>query len=349
MSAPNYLIIGQGLAGTVFSYELHKRKISHKVLDNNHKTAATKAAAGIINPITGRRYVKSWMIEELLPAAKTTYSALEKLLSVTLVKERNILRALDDITHEKLWNESTSRPGYNTFVKDAALSHYANLVNRKMAYGEIQHGLQVAVATLIFKYKDWLIAEGDLMSGSFDYEGFDYDQESYSYDGETYDGLIFCDGYQSIQNPLFEHLPFQPAKGESLTVEVDKTLPDKLLRDNIFIAPLSENTFWTGGGYVWDPIDEQPTELFRDDWQKKLDNLLTVDYSILNHLAGVRPSVKGRRPLIGQHHRYKKVYLFNGLGTKGTSLAPYWAAKLADFLLNNEPTSSEVDINRFVT
>ena len=69
------LIVGQGIAGTVLSYKLSQRNISHKVLDNNHQSAATHAAAGLINPITGRNYVKSWMIDDLLPEACLLYTS----------------------------------------------------------------------------------------------------------------------------------------------------------------------------------------------------------------------------------------------------------------------------------
>ena len=92
MEKQRFLIVGQGLAGSIVSQKLFARNIAHTVVDDNHKSAATKAAAGIINPITGRRYVKSWMIDKLLPVAKSTYKDFEKLLSYNFLSEQNILR-----------------------------------------------------------------------------------------------------------------------------------------------------------------------------------------------------------------------------------------------------------------
>lgn len=344
------LIIGQGLAGTIISHELLKRNIPHKVLDNNHKTAATKAAAGIINPITGRRYVKSWMIDELLPAAKQTYVELEQLLDLKLVTQANILRALEDLPQENRWNEATSRPGYQAYVEEnVQLGNYTNLVKVRPSYGEIKGSMQVAVPLLISAYRKLLLAKDLLIVKEFDYNSYNPSQNLFELAGQTFAKLIFCDGYRAIQNPLFSDLPFQPAKGESFVIEMEEPLPAKLLRDKIYIAPLTSTTFWTGGGYEWEDLSSEPTEAFKAKWSEKLDELLTVDYKIQLHQAGIRPSVKGRRPLLGRHNRHPHIYLFNGLGTKGTSLAPYWSREFMQLLLNDKPISPEVDLNRFLT
>ncbi len=344
------LIIGQGLAGTIVSYELLKRQIPHKVLDNNHKTAATKAAAGIINPITGRRYVKSWMIDELLPAAKQTYAELEQLLDLKLVSQANILRALEDLPQENRWHEATSRPGYDDYVEaEVDMGNYTELVTVRPSYGEIRGALQVAVPLLIGAYRKLLTEKEMLVTKEFDYSTFSPGSEYFEIEGEVFSQLIFCDGFRSTMNPLFKDLPFQPAKGESFQVELNAQLPAKLLRDKIFIAPQSDRTFWTGGGYEWESLSTSPTSTFKDKWTEKLEELLVVDYKINQHLAGIRPSVKGRRPLIGRHQSYSNIYLFNGLGTKGTSLAPYWAKEFVELLLKGKPISTEVDLNRFLT
>ena len=151
MAENHVLIIGQGLAGTVLSYRLTQRNIRHKVIDNNHKSAATLAAAGIINPITGRRYVKSWMIDELLPAARRMYNSFENLLDVVLVSEHNILRSFESIAEENRWSDSTSRPGYNEYVVEADIGDYAQILRKQKSYGEITQSLKIYDTT----YCNW--------------------------------------------------------------------------------------------------------------------------------------------------------------------------------------------------
>jgi len=341
-----YLIIGQGLAGTILSYKLTQRGIPHKVLDNHHKSAATLGAAGIINPVTGRRYVKSWMIDELLPAALSTYAELGKLLDIDLLKESPIVRTFDDQSQANHWNESTSRPGYAPYVAEAE-NPYAAYTQKPFAYGIIKQACQVDVALMITAYREYLLNKELLIIGGLDHQDLSYDAENYNVAGDKFDHIIFCEGYKVIDNPLFEELPFQPARGESLIVETEVELPGAMLRDKIFVAPTGKHSFWTGGGYQWEDFEAGPSAAFMEQWVDKLEQVWTADYTITDHRCGVRPSVKGRRPLIGRHSEYPKLLLFNGLGTKGTSLAPYWAEHFIDHLEQGSALSSEVDLKRF--
>ena len=344
-----YLIIGQGLAGTILSHELLTRNIPHKVMDDNHSSCATQAAAGIINPITGRRYVKSWMIDELLPAALKRYQALENLLGIALVKKTRIIRTLDDQSQVNAWNDATSRPGYQNYVAEGD-NAYTGWMQSRRDYGIITGALQVDVGQLIQHYQQYLAEHDMLVPKRFDQSAYVYEAATYEVHGITYDKLIFCNGYKAATHPHFSALPFQPAKGESLTIKVDDNLPEEILRAKIFVAPTGLNEFWTGGGYEWDQLEDGPTEYFKTKWLGDLTTLFKGDrrLSILSHKAGVRPSVKGRRPLLGVHPHYPRLALFNGMGTKGTSLAPYWSTRLIDHLEKGAALDPEVDLRRFL-
>ena len=347
MAEYKYLIVGQGLAGTILSYKLQLKGIKHMVLDDGHRSAATLAAAGLINPITGRRYVKSWMIDELLPVALKTYRGLEKLLDIKLVQESSIVRTFDNQTQENHWNESTSRPGYDNYASKGD-NPYEDSTHPPYGYGLINKACQVQVGKMILAYQEYLKGKGWLLTERFRYDELPYEAMP-TLSGRTFENIIFCEGYKVLENPLFNNLPFQPAKGESLIIETDRTLPEAMLRDTVFIAPLSSHTFWSGGGYVWDNLDELPTKAFLDQWMDKLKAIWKGQLTLMTHRAGVRPSVKGRRPLIGRHPLYSNMILFNGMGTKGTSLAPYWAEHLINHLEGGKILSEEINLTRFLT
>ncbi len=343
------LIIGQGLAGTILSAELFRRNIWHKVLDNNHKTASTKAAAGIINPITGRRYVKSWMIDELLLAAKASYRYIEKLLDTQLVDEIEIVRTWDDLVQEKQWFEATSRVGYEPYISaNTDMGGYQQLVTKPFGFGRISKALKVKVSEMIVDYRLFLEQQGRLVTADFDHDQLSRQFEEITLTGERFDTLIFCEGHRAVHNPLFANLPFQLVKGESFVVRSKQHLPQDILRARIFIAPVTRNEFWTGGGYYKDDLTIEPSTRFHEEWTDRLSDLMLADdYSILAHRAGIRPSVLGRKPLIGRHRTFQNCYLFNGLGTKGTSLAPYWARELIALVMANKSMDPQVDLNRF--
>ena len=87
----DYLIIGQGISGTWLSYYLQKEKKSFIVLDNNFRNSSSRIAAGIINPVTGRRHVTVWMAEDILPFAWNAYNEMGRELGTRAVKQKNII------------------------------------------------------------------------------------------------------------------------------------------------------------------------------------------------------------------------------------------------------------------
>ncbi|NNE27226.1 MAG: FAD-binding oxidoreductase [Saprospiraceae bacterium] len=342
------LIVGQGLAGTLISACLLRRGIEHYVVDNHHKNAATNAAAGLINPITGRRYVKSWMIDELLPAAIEMYTFFEELLDIHLINKRELIRSLHNPGQENDWESSIARPGYETYTSNRKdCGDYKEIVNEAFQYRGIQNAYQVNIADLISAYREYLVDKAMLITEEFDSKDINLKIAPYQFSGISFSSIIFCEGYRMMDNPYFNDLPLQPAKGEAFNIEIESFYSELILRDDIFLVPVGNNEFWTGSEYQWQFEDDQPTQAFVDRWRPKLEALLRVNYRIVSHVAGIRPSVKGRRPLIGIHHDYPHMILFNGLGTKGTSLGPYFANHLCDHLLNTEPLMPDVDIYRF--
>jgi len=71
-------------------------------------------------------------------------------------------------------------------------------------------------------------------------------------------------------------------------------------------------------------------------------------FDVVDHWAGIRPASSDRRPLIGVHPKHKSVMIFNGMGSKGVMLAPYFARQLIKFMEEGEKLDATVDINRFV-
>ena len=53
----------------------------------------------------------------------------------------------------------------------------------------------------------------------------------------------------------------------------------------------------------------------------------------MKHFAGVRPTVKDRRPLVGTHSGLNSIHILNGLGTRGVMLGPYLANQLFQQIL----------------
>src|ERR1700733_7104712 len=85
------LIVGQGLAGTWLSWWLYQAGIPFNTIDKPDQDGASMRAAGLINPVTGRRMVTTWMIDELMSFAFGAYGEIGKFLNNTFIKEISLI------------------------------------------------------------------------------------------------------------------------------------------------------------------------------------------------------------------------------------------------------------------
>ncbi len=347
--AQTFLIVGQGIAGTLLAYFLRKAGQQVFVVDDHHRSSSSKAAAGIINPITGRKYVKSWRVDELLPLAKQTYEALEQLLCIKCYHERNVIRTMANAKELNDWSLRTLESGYSKYISEEVdLGNYKNKTTPAFGYGEVQHGAQVDLPMLIEHFQEFLKSKNQLFEEAFDFEHLVIEEKNIRYKHLLADKIIFCEGAKAKENPYFNYLPFQGDKGEALIVRIPDAGFEKMLKQQIFIVPLGkENLYWIGTTYERSFSDDLPSEKGLQYLNGQLQHLLKIPFEIVQHLAAVRPTVRDRRPFVGLHPEFPQLGIFNGLGTKGASLGPFWAWHFADFLVNGTVLDGEVDIRRF--
>lgn len=345
----DYLLIGQGLAGTLLAYFL--RADGHKVavLDDAQAGGATRVAAGLITPVTGRHFVKSWRIDELLPFARSTYRALESELEVPLYHERTIIRALHSIEEENNWLGRCADPGYRAYIFDEVdLGAYGDWIVSPHGFGAVKGGAQVEVGTFIEKYREVLESEGCLFSESLDYAKLILTDDGLRYGDIQARKLVFCEGRWTRENPFFQSLPLIGDKGEILIVRFPAGIQfDAILKHRVFVVPLVDGSYWIGSNYDSRFKSDAPTEQGRGWLEENLRRTLTCPFEVLAHRAAIRPTVRDRRPLLGRHPQFPQMAIFNGLGAKGASLGPFWARHFADYLQEKITLDPMVDNGRF--
>ncbi|MEN0006939.1 MAG: FAD-dependent oxidoreductase [Bacteroidota bacterium] len=349
MQKIDYLIVGQGIAGTLLTHFLLNTGATVHVLDNRFEDAASKVAAGIINPITGRRFVKSWRVEDLIPFAKATYQELEVILGQRFYFDRTIIRTLFNTREENDWLARSGEVNYQPYMLDEVeLGPYATKTHPAYSYGEVKNAAQVDVGGLVDSFAQYLMEMRAFKRKLFEVEHLEQTNGGVRYEGVEYETIIFCEGYRGGQNPYFSYLPFGGTKGEVLIVKIQEGQFEKLLKHRVFIVPLKEkDIYWIGATYDWKFEATSPTDEGFSFLKDRLQELLKVPFEILDHQSAVRPTVKDRRPFLGRHPKFPSLAIFNGLGTKGASLGPFWARHMADHLTKNIKLDPEVDISRF--
>jgi glycine oxidase len=369
MDEQDYIIVGQGIAGSILAYFLRKNGQKVLVIDQNTEgvLSSSKIAAGVINPITGRRFVKSWRIDELLPSAKLTYQELEKVLNIPIWHDRRIIRTLRDTEEENNFLLRRTYPDYTQYcgettdlpkISDGNFSKIAHpSFNKFYAVAETKNGAQVNLPLLVAQFRDYFIENQSLITEIFSPDDFNVKENFVTYKNIKAKKIIFAEGAAGAANPYFSWLPFNLDKGELLLVRIpDLNLTD-IFKNKISIVPLHdvgntegsnfENLYWVGATNAWNFDDDLPTESNKQLIINELREILNCPFEVIAHRAAVRPTVRDRRPFIGLHPKFPTLGIFNGFGTKGASLIPFFAEHFVDNLLRDIALEKEVDISRF--
>ncbi|CAH1002047.1 tRNA 5-methylaminomethyl-2-thiouridine biosynthesis bifunctional protein MnmC [Neolewinella maritima] len=335
----DYLIIGQGLAGTLIGYRLEQAGHRVHYADAAEQTAASSVAAGVINPITGRRFVRSWRIDELLPEARELYAQLENTLGVRLWHDLPLIRTLFNRGEQNDWLSRGGDPGYAQYLDDTPnLGSLPELTYPAFSYVGVRQTARVDLRRLVQTFRSRILATGRFTASVIDYGALP----------PGYDRYIFCEGWRARYNPYFNYLPHGGTKGEALLVDTgDAPVLKRMFKHRVFLVPQIEGGYWVGASSSNAFTDDGPTGATATFLEDRLREVLRVPYTVTAHLAAVRPTVRDRRMLLGRHPQHPELYIFNGLGTKGASLAPLGSKWLYDLLERGIPVPAEVSIDRF--
>ncbi|MBX2877020.1 MAG: FAD-binding oxidoreductase [Saprospiraceae bacterium] len=344
----DYLIVGQGIAGTLMGYFLQKAGKQIHVVDNDSPRSSSKHAAGIINPVTGRRFVKSWRIEDLMPFAHRTYQTIEKEFDIQVFEHIPLIRTLYDQNDRNNWMLRITDPGYEEYMDGKAeLGPYEGHLHPAFSYGQTLQTARLDVPAFIAHFRRYWESRGAYSTTQLSIEDLDIQEEGVSWGGLQARQVICCEGSWGKQNPYFSYLPFRGAKGEVLEVEIPDANFDRILKRKVFVVPLQNGNYWIGTTNTNWFTHEMPTLEGKAELVEKLKAFLKLDFEIVAHHSAIRPTVKDRRPFIGAHPVHPRLGIFNGLGTKGASLGPFWADHYVKHLLHGSDLDPEVDIRRY--
>ena len=341
----DFLIIGQGLAGTALGYRLLKEGKNVLILDQPHQNQSSRIAAGLYNPVTGRKMVKTWMGELLFPNIEPFYRELEEVTGRSFLNSKQIYRPFLSVEEQNEWMGHSSDPEIQIFIqKIFTESQYSEL---KDPYG----GVLLCMSGWL-DINSLLDCMGEFFGDRLRVESFqegelEKNSNGWRYRGILFKNLIYCSGVASKDSRFFSFLPFAPVKGEILEVEQGFN-PDFIVNRGVFRVHLGGKTFRVGSTYTWHDLELGPTERAKVELLDKLNEVVKVPVEgVISHKSGIRPATKDRKPFLGKHPTHESVYIFNGFGAKGVSLIPYFSGQMVDFLLYSKPLFGEVDITRY--
>ena len=346
MKQVDYIIVGNGLAGIAFCEQLRQHHKDFVVFDNQSQQSS-RVAAGLYNPVVLKRFTSVWNAQFQLKFAIPKYAELEKLLDVKLDYKLPIYRKLTSVEEQNDWFTASDQPVLCDFLSTALIKNNNPSINAEFGFGEVLHSGRINTSQLIKSYSSFLNSENRLYKEEFHHNQLVIHQNAVSYKNITSKYIVFAEGFGIKRNPFFKHLPLNGTKGEMLTIKAPELHMNFILKSSVFIVPLGNHLYWIGATYEWEDKTHVTTSKGKEELIKKLRKVITCDFEVVDQVAGIRPTTKDRRPLVGAHQEYKNVFVLNGLGTRGVMMSPFVADQLFNHIENNNCLDKEIDIIRF--
>ena len=348
MKKVDYIIVGQGVAGTCMAMKLMQENKTFIVIDNHfHKASAI--AAGIYNPVVLKRFSIVWNATKQINRLREVFGDFEKLLNKKYIYDFPVYRIFNDQQEKKTWlKKATTHPDLIDYlsIETEQLNQY-NAIQNPIGSGEVLHTGRVDLTNLLADFKNYLVNKESFLDETFDYDALVLDDNKASYKNIETNHIIFSEGYNILNNPYFKNLPVIGVKGEVLKIKTDAILPEAVVKGKEFLMPLGDNNYFVGATYDRDNVNYENTAEAKTYLVDGVKQFLKTDFEILEQHASIRPTVVDRRPIIGPHPVYSLLICLNGMGTRGTMLAPVMVDDLYDFLENNQPIEKEASIVRF--
>ena len=342
----DYIIVGLGLAGLAFAEELINANKTFLVFEDDSQTSSL-VAGGVYNPVILKRFTPVWNAKEQLDIALPFYKNIEEKLNIRIDQKFVIKKAFKSIEDQNNWFEAIDKPKLIAYLDPKLDSKTYNGVIADFSFGNVNEAGRIDTKKLVEAYRDFL-KKGELIR----FENFEHQQINFEKDAITYKDvkatrIVFCEGFGITKNPYFNYLPLNEAKGELITIHAPELNIDFLLKSTLFVLPIGENNYKVGATFNWTDKTSNPSKEGKEELVEKLEKVINVPYTIVSQSAGIRPTVAGRRPLVGIHSEYSQLIVLNGLGTRGVMIGPTVAKNLFNHLEKGEELDKEIDIKRF--
>jgi len=352
----DFLIVGQGLAGSLLAKELLRRGRTVHVVDDCWKSSASQVAAGLMTPLTGRRFTLTKDYPELFVAAKA------RLTELGVFRPIQVYRMFVDEEQRAKGLKRTECRSCQPFIERVTSAQGELDAGLTDAFGgALMNGAWVDLPKLMSDVRAELVAAECLTEATFDPADAVVTADGVTWrtvragaiiycDGAVRAGaIIYCDGYKSALRGPFKYLPWQPAKGEAITIHTSVADKPFILNREGWALPLGQGVWRTGTNWQWDQLDEAPTEPQKEKLIRRFRSYFgqEVQVDVTAHIAGVRPCTSDNHPFMGTHPQQPRTHLFGGLGPRGTVWAPLMADEMAAYLCEGRALRKECDLARF--
>ena len=343
MKIADYLIVGDGYAALFFAHRLIMENKSFYLFSEN-KQSASQVSAGIINPVVLKKFTTFWLAQEQIHDLQKTLSEMAEYTGRNYWINEPIHRIFHNIKERELWQKKANDETLSGFLSTAFVS-FDTILN-PFGTGMVDQSARLNVSLFFHDFFKFLSENDRLIPEQFDYNALNPVQNQYK--TIEYKNIVFCEGMGVVENPFFKDIPLQPNKGHHLKVKISKPIRTKVtLKKKHFLFPLEDDLYYYGGTYDRNESHHDIDETAKDQLVKGLEEFYPEPFEVVDVQFGFRPTVKDRRPILGNHHEFKNLFVFNGLGARGILNGNYFAGELFQLIEHGKPLPEEVSLERF--
>ena len=339
------LVVGMGLAGLAYAEQLRRKGLSFHVIDKGFG-GSSKIAAGIYNPTVLKRFSLAWNGDLFHSYALPFYNELQDRLKSEFIFPTPVHKIFSKVSEHNSWVVASDQNSLSPFLDPQIHSIINTEIKGVHGYGKVNHTGRIATQTLLNDFVQ------SLKTNQFSEETFEYNKLLISNTVVEYKGIkakhiVFCEGYQMVNNPFFNSLPLVGSKGEILIIKTKKLQSKPIIKASIFLAPMGDDLYWAGATFERNDKTLKKTLKGREWIEERIQKIIASDYEVVDHITEIRPTVMDRRPLVGTHPDYYNVHLLNGFGTRGVLGAPLLSKWLLDYIMGQFELPEIVNLRRF--
>lgn len=348
------IIIGAGIAGMVTARMMARAGMNILIIDDSQKNAASRVAAGLVNPITGKRFQASWRFAEFLNLGLLQYALFaEQDSQEAYLKNTPMIRLFVDEKEREVFYDKIGTLNATEFVGEM-LESGTNQLDTSIRN---EHGGYRTLQAHVFDYGRFLDVSGSMFRNNIlntlvaphhieSKDGYwSVSTGNGSIHGKT---ILFCDGWLASKNPwLFDaSLKFDIVKGESCIIQSIDLPETDIISRGFAIIPIGNHRFRCAATFQWNEVTTIPTAFGAERLMQRIQSLINCEYEILEQSAGLRPTMLHHLPFLGEHPNHKGIFMLGGLGTKGALYAPHMAQQLVHHFSKGEQFDEEMDISK---
>jgi len=340
------IIIGFGLAGLSVAKRLEENNKKVLVISGTGPNAS-KVAGGVFNPVVLKKFNLAWNSQEFYENAVPFYRKLQEQFQENLFTEKSILRIFKSVKEQNDWFSALGKPVLDYFLSEDLKSNTNACLKAPYKMGITKHTALLEVSKLLNNYELYLKEKELFLEAQFDYSQLKLVENGVHYKEYVGKHIIFCEGASVNKNPYFDFLPIQGNKGEYITIKAKDLQVKEMVKGSFFLIPKGNDIYKFGATYSRDFKDDLPSQDARAQLEQKLKEMISCDFEVIDHEAGIRPTVPDRKPIVGKHPKHSNVYICNGFGSRGILFAPTLSQQLVDAIFSDKEIPKEINVSRF--